>query len=219
MATSTESEEKEKVSVASKFLGFINNQLFTEPIYHKIENYIELTQEKESVASRELPATIIYNFYSSGKYVEKEYAIQDEEVELYFIKRLSNFKEVEAIYSHKYLNNTLIFTILLDIDKYEDSLMNKLYETEYYVQKKFSNQSVDFNYLPLIEKDKGKLINPSYKLIFKQNAFSKTSFITSQAQRGTSEGIETVSFLQGLAYYNEFLRSCSLYGIQAGERG
>jgi len=215
VADSIERDEKNKgVLLASDFIHFIDNNLVSKLEYSlDVCGHIKEVSRASSDLLFSSPSTLgVYKPSINQVLIEEGSEIVTERIELFFAQKLKICEEVEAIYSHKHLD-TLIFTILLNTTEYDEDLMEQFFEVEYRIRNEFIGIPLRFNYLPILYKDKEKLVNPDYKLIFDKNAISKPSFSSSQAQRTISSEFETISFIQGLDAYNNLLRSPSLSGI------
>ena len=212
VADNIEGDKKnEGVLLASNFIHLIDNNLIS-----KSEYSFDVRGHTEEISRGSLDvlysnSSILgeYKFALESILLEESDEARRERIELYFVQKLNIFTEIKAIYSHKHFD-TFVFTVLLNTDEYDDDLMEKFFEVEYEIRNDFGNPPLNFNYLPILHGNKKELINPNYKLIFDKNAISKPSFKTSTAQRTISREPETISFLQGLVDYNNFLREPSL---------
>lgn len=204
-------EKNEGVLLASGFIHSIDNNLVS-----KSEYFLDVRGHTEVIPRESLDVlynspSILAEYKSTLKatLIEEDGEARRERIELYLIQKLNIFEKVEAIYSHKHFD-TLVFTVLLNTEEYDSDLMEKFFEVEYEIRNEFGNPPLNFNYLPILCGNKKELVNPDYKLIFDKNAISKPSFRASPAQRTVSREPKTISFLQGLVNYNQFLCSPSL---------
>jgi len=93
----------------------------------------------------------------------------DLSIENYFerelLRRFARFEDVVAIYGDRYLREDLVY-ILLCWEHYDPERMRTLLAVELEMVKKFSERSLSFRYMPLLDQEPSDLMHATSRRIF-----------------------------------------------------
>lgn len=91
----------------------------------------------------------------------------EEELKNNIINAFKQIDEVESIYVQKDTYEWKVI-ILLNNNRYDDKLMDKLLDIEYDLHNRDEDPLLDFSYIPKIYNNKWDILHPSSLLIFER---------------------------------------------------
>lgn len=115
-------------------------------------------EHPDEIIDDALESATIYNSFRLSPRVE---------IELMTASKLKNFKEVTAIYTHRY-RSELQITVLLKSEHYDNDLMYQLLDVEYNLQKQYRDPWLAFSYIPRVYKNRREIVHPASKLIYER---------------------------------------------------
>lgn len=86
------------------------------------------------------------------------------------ITMLSNIEQVESIFSKKD-NDKYKYFIFITVSKYDNELMQKIYENEIKIEDRYDNIKFDFRYVPAFI-NKEDILPQNYKCIYTRESSS-----------------------------------------------
>lgn len=94
------------------------------------------------------------------------YGEEDIDLEQNIIKEFAVIKDITMIYLEKSLSK-YVFKIILNLDSYDDKIMDLLLDHEYEIMDKYSNLKINFHYIPYLKNERlNGIILKNAKLIF-----------------------------------------------------